>query len=94
MDVQNLRRFQISLVITILEKALLPPKTLEEYRRYAIEHWHIEKRDSPGEDLKPFFTEAYHRIDDAVRKGRGVLVHCRMGISRSATIVLAYGKFI
>lgn len=31
-------------------------------------------------------------IEEKLQNGKGVLVHCTMGISRSATIVAAYGK--
>ena len=32
-------------------------------------------------------------IDDRVRKGRRVLIHCQLGVSRSASLIVAYGIF-
>ena len=37
-----------------------------------------------------YIKEISPKIDAALKKGQGVLVHCRMGVSRSATIVLSY----
>lgn len=37
-----------------------------------------------------FFDEASEWIDSKRREGHNVLVHCHAGVSRSATIVVAY----
>lgn len=44
--------------------------------------------DSWDEDLR--MPESLRFVNDCVREGIPVLVHCRMGVSRSAAIVLAY----
>ncbi|XP_062598658.1 dual specificity protein phosphatase 12-like [Saccostrea cucullata] len=41
-------------------------------------------------DLLSHFEECFEFIDDALDNRGGVLVHCMMGCSRSATIVIAY----
>ena len=41
-------------------------------------------------DLLSHFEECIHFIEDAAEDGGGVLIHCLMGCSRSATIVIAY----
>ncbi|KAG1664933.1 hypothetical protein FOA52_004455 [Chlamydomonas sp. UWO 241] len=46
--------------------------------------------DNPGEDILSILFEALEFIDGAVRGGGRVLVHCSQGVSRSATLVIAY----
>ncbi|KAI8869075.1 phosphatases II, partial [Ramicandelaber brevisporus] len=42
------------------------------------------------EDLRPHFDQAFEFIDTARRAGSSVLVHCQLGVSRSATLIVAY----
>uniref|UniRef100_A0A670YR88 protein-tyrosine-phosphatase n=1 Tax=Pseudonaja textilis TaxID=8673 RepID=A0A670YR88_PSETE len=44
--------------------------------------------DNNRQDLRQYFEEAFEFI--AHQSGKGVLVHCQAGVSRSATIVIAY----
>ena len=47
--------------------------------------------DSPSDDIRPLFETCHNFIRNAIEKENGiVLVHCAMGVSRSATIVIAY----
>lgn len=50
---------------------------------------HISARDHDSEDLSAIFEEAIAFIDEGRQKG-GVVVHCAMGVSRSASLVIAY----
>lgn len=54
-----------------------------------IAHKVIAVEDSPSEDLYQHISDANDFIGKQLAKGN-VLVHCRAGISRSATIVLAF----
>jgi dual specificity protein phosphatase 1B len=47
-------------------------------------------RDDSDENTARYFTPCTQFIHGALESGGAVLVHCRMGVSRSATIVLAY----
>ncbi|XP_058016588.1 dual specificity protein phosphatase 10-like isoform X1 [Ahaetulla prasina] len=46
--------------------------------------------DNNRQDLRQYFEEAFEFIEEAHQSGKGVLVHCQAGVSRSATIVIAY----
>jgi len=46
--------------------------------------------DTDAADLSPFFNSAVDFISDARKEGHSVLVHCFQGVSRSATLVIAY----
>lgn len=43
-----------------------------------------------GKMIDDCFTQAFDFIKEAIDAGGKILVHCHMGISRSATIVIAY----
>jgi protein phosphatase slingshot len=46
--------------------------------------------DEPSEQIRPFFQHVFEFIRRHHSLGHSVLVHCQMGISRSATLVIAY----
>ena len=46
----------------------------------------IAADDEPSFDLSPFFEPTADFIDDAIKGGGVVYVHCLFGISRSTTI--------
>lgn len=43
-----------------------------------------------GKSIEEYFPQTYAFIQGAIDAGEKVLIHCHMGISRSATIVIAY----
>lgn len=57
---------------------------------YANRYVHLPIKDKASERIDVFFDRAFEIIDDELAHGRRVLVHCFAGISRSATIVIAY----
>ncbi|CAG9310082.1 unnamed protein product [Blepharisma stoltei] len=46
--------------------------------------------DCPSFDILNYFDEATEFIEEAINSGGRVMVHCAQGISRSASIVIAY----
>lgn len=47
--------------------------------------WNLE--DIPSQNIIPYLEKTSVIIDNCLRKGESILVHCHMGISRSATLV-------
>ena len=50
----------------------------------------ISMIDKSRESLRANFTEAFNFLEEARAKGVRILVYCRMGASRSASLVIAY----
>jgi protein-tyrosine phosphatase len=67
---------------------IVDPYWYPEGRVYDRHHIAIE--DSPFEDIFPLLIPATDFMHDHMQDGRGVYVHCQAGISRSATICIAY----
>ncbi|XP_054628321.1 dual specificity protein phosphatase 26-like [Dunckerocampus dactyliophorus] len=62
----------------------------EIYQGLNITYMGIEAHDSCGFDMSVNFQAAADFIHMALSRGGKVLVHCHVGVSRSATLVLAY----
>ncbi|KAK9522499.1 hypothetical protein VZT92_018959 [Zoarces viviparus] len=60
------------------------------YEGMEITYMGVEARDSCGFDMSVNFQAAADFIHRALSRGGKVLVHCHVGVSRSATLVLAY----
>ena len=58
-----------------------------------LRHIIINVRDEPEEDLLAHLSEALQAIREAQAQGIKLLVHCFAGVSRSATVVIAYLMF-
>jgi len=44
----------------------------------------------PGENIKMHFLKTIEFIEEGLKNGTGVLVHCAAGISRSGAVICAY----
>ncbi|KAL2047264.1 hypothetical protein N7G274_001283 [Stereocaulon virgatum] len=88
-SIPSLTAAKITFVLSIMSKNL-PPSTREAYMNHRIQHVFIKKYDESGEDLLAILPEACRVIEESRARGAGVLVHCAMGVSRSASVVVAY----
>uniref|UniRef100_A0A8C5HB59 Dual specificity protein phosphatase n=1 Tax=Gouania willdenowi TaxID=441366 RepID=A0A8C5HB59_GOUWI len=60
------------------------------YRDINVDYYGVEADDATDFILSPYFYPTARYIRAALAMGGRVLVHCLMGVSRSATLVLAY----
>jgi protein-tyrosine phosphatase len=51
---------------------------------------HLRIRDSPKEKISDHFETVSAFIGEALQRKESVLVHCAFGVSRSATLVIAF----
>ncbi|XP_061857451.1 dual specificity protein phosphatase 13B [Colius striatus] len=84
-----------SLNITHILNAADGPYSINTGARYykdlQIEYYGVEAFDDPAFDLSIFFYDAANFIGKALNTSGGkVFVHCAMGVSRSASLVLAF----
>jgi len=85
-NINFLKENKILAVLTIL---LERDVSFDKSNLY-IDHLVFKVFDEGNVTLYPYFNEAYNFIDNHLKKGESVLVHCFGGITRSATIVISY----
>jgi len=66
------------------------PEPHEEELLARFGNYQIQIADHQSMDIKQHFVETVEYIKECKKKGEKVFVHCQKGISRSASIVLAY----
>lgn len=82
---ETLSALKITHILSVIDRPVtIPPGT-------TMIHQHIPILDLPSEDLLSRFDTTTAFIKDALsQEGNRVLVHCLMGMSRSASVVAAY----
>ncbi|XP_063630009.1 uncharacterized protein LOC134801406 [Cydia splendana] len=85
-DINVLRHLNITHVLTI-EAHRIPKST---FAASNINNLFIKAYDTSQTNLMPYFPMSNAFIEEALTSGGNVLVHCRFGVSRSATLVIAY----
>jgi protein tyrosine phosphatase len=58
--------------------------------KYNIQNHIFYISDEPNQNIYQHFENSYRIILRAIRENRNILIHCRAGISRSPTIVVAF----
>lgn len=85
-DIGTLEKHAIRSILSIDSVPL--PVHITDHPNLRVRH--IQAADVPREDLIRHFEDSNRFIADSLSEGRHVLVHCYFGVSRSATIVIAY----
>ncbi|RWS30232.1 dual specificity protein phosphatase 3-like isoform X1 [Leptotrombidium deliense] len=92
--VSHLKRLRVTHVLNAAcgkDKSLYMINTSESfYKESGIKFMGIEALDMSTFHLLPHFFKAAEFIHNAIENNGKVYVHCRQGISRSSTLVLAY----
>jgi dual specificity phosphatase 12 len=86
MDVKRLESLGITHILTVDSIPL--PSYVTDLPKLTVRY--IQAADMPKEDLLSMFPDCIQYIKDILESGKKILVHCYYGISRSATIVIAF----
>ena len=81
----RLQKASITHILSVLEFDYCDWEEFGKYKRLLV-----QVEDHPRENLLQRFEQTYAFIDEALRGNGIVIVHCAMGVSRSATVVCAY----
>ncbi|KAM4586647.1 protein phosphatase Slingshot homolog 3 isoform 1-T1 [Fundulus diaphanus] len=65
-------------------------KEIDNFFPESFTYMNIRVYDVEATDLLAHWPDTYNFIDSARKRGQAVLVHCKMGVSRSASTVIAY----
>jgi len=84
-DNDLLRKHRISHIVQVIDVSWLPPVNDPN-----MTVTRIDIMDIPSADLKSHLDDTCARIEKSLASGKNVLVHCQQGISRSASVVIAY----
>ena len=82
-NLKMLEDFDIKYVLSVFDDTL-------NNKSDSITYMLIFATDTFEQDLLTHFDETYQFISKAQNSGQNILVHCHAGVSRSATIVVAY----
>ncbi|XP_033873523.1 dual specificity protein phosphatase 10-like [Acipenser ruthenus] len=84
-DLEKVQKMNIAYIINVTTH--LP---LFHYDKGIFNYKRLPATDSNKQNLRQYFEEAFEFIEEAHQSGKGLLIHCQAGVSRSATIVIAY----
>lgn len=73
-----------------ISHVLIAARGLKQHFKGSCTYMQLSISDIPILKIITYFVESIQFIDEAISNGKNVLVHCLGGISRSATIVIAY----
>lgn len=85
LDTSLLHSHHITHLVQVLDVPWLPLSEKDGFKCYRI-----DIMDISSADLRPHLEGVCGYIDNALKKGESVLVHCQQGVSRSPAVIIAY----
>ncbi len=99
-DVDALRRIGITAIVSLQTEEDLEywgidgDRLAAHYRKLGIEVRRVPVRDFSPEDLRRELPRCVDVLDELLRSGHTVYVHCNAGVNRSPSVVIAYLHWI
>jgi hypothetical protein len=87
---KHMKRDLDELRVVLIVNATMDRESVNEFEGCGITYVRIAINDSEHAHMLPYFDGTSDCIDRTIDQGCSVLVHCRQGISRSASIVIAF----
>jgi len=81
-DIELLRKHSVTHILSLGIKPIILDETLT--------HMYVHVLDLPEANLVSNLEKCFTYIDNAIKTGGCVFIHCNAGISRSASVVIAY----
>jgi len=88
-DINFLKQYNIKALLTIKEVPK-EKKIIDMYNSLGIKLLFLPLYDNESENIYQYFDKSFSFIEENISNNNNVLVHCEMGISRSATLVIHY----
>ena len=83
-NIEELKDLGITYILNCANDAEV--KDIPDYIKYC----HLNLNDSEKTDITKYFPEAFTFIDLARKNNEKILIHCKLGVSRSPTILIGY----
>jgi len=86
-----LAQHNITHVLNVAQECESPASTpIKHGAGINIQYMQFHLKDHQEESITPYFVPAISFIEEARRQGGAVLLHCKQGVSRSASFAVAY----
>ncbi|XP_056294877.1 protein phosphatase Slingshot homolog 3 [Pseudoliparis swirei] len=82
-NIEELQKNNVGYILNVTRE-------IDNFFPESFTYMNIRLYDVEASDLLPHWTDTYKFINTARKRGQAVLVHCKMGVSRSASTVIAF----